>query len=241
MTGVEVVEGVVAEAGTMELKDLGAEGGEHAADLVEAAFGEDETSVVGVEDLEAGGETGTGFAFEDEVTGGEARDPGFLEGLVDGELVGFFDVMFGGGPVVDEVAEVGDQEEAGGVAVETADGSDGGMSLGPAGWEEVIDGGAFAGVVGADAASGFMEEGEQAIGGFEGLAIDAELVGGMAFGGIADGEAGVEGDAAAADQGTGFAAGGIAAAGEELVESWGAWGGGSGGRGKGQGVWRGHG
>jgi hypothetical protein len=214
----------------MQLEDLGAEGGEHAADLVEAAFGEDQTAVVRIEDFKSGRQAGTEFTFEDEVAGGEAWDPRFLEGLIDGELVGFFDVMFGGSPAMDEVAEVGDEEEAGGVAVESADGSDGGISLGPAGREEVVDGGIFAGVVGAGAAGGFMEEGEQAIGGFEGLAIDAEQVGGMAFGGIADGQAGVEGDTAAADQGTGLSSGGVATAGEELVEARRARGGGRGRR-----------
>lgn len=201
------------------MKDLGAEGGEHTADLVEAALGEDETSVVRVEDFEAGGEAGTGFAFEEEVTGGEAWDPGFLEGMGDGKFVGFFDVMLGGGPAVDKVAEVSDEEETGGIAVESADGGDGWVALGPAGREEVVDGGTFAGVMGADAGGGFMEKGEEAVGGFEGLAIKAKAMGGVTFGGVADGMSGVEGDAAAADEGAGLTSGGIAAAGEELVEA----------------------
>jgi hypothetical protein len=225
LAGGEVVEGVVAEAGAMQLKDLGAEGGEHAADLMEAAFGEDQAAVVIVEDFEAGGEAGTGFAFKEEVTGGEAWDPGFLEGMFDSEFVGFFDVMFGGGPTVDKVAEVGDEEETGGVAVKSADGSDGGIALGPTGGEEIVDGGMFARVMGAGAAGGFMEEGEQAFGGFDGLAIKAKAMGGVTFGGVADGMSGVEGDLAAADEGSGLASGGVAAAGEELVESGWSWGG----------------
>lgn len=192
--------------------------GEHAADLVVAAFGEGEGGGAGSGDFEVGGEARFGFAAEDEVAAGEGFDDSGVEVFVDSDLIGFSEVGFGRGVAVDKGALVGDENEAGGVFVEAADGGDGGFAVEPGLGEEFVYVGAFGFAVGAAVVEGFVEHGEEAVGMVEGFAVDGDR-GGVGFLIGAGGGDAVDVDAAFADPGGGFAAGAVAEGGEDLIEA----------------------
>ena len=156
----EVFEGEVAEGGAVEGEDFAALAGEHAADLVVASLGEDEFGGGWIQDTELGGEAGGFLAGEEEGAAGEEFSESGGHGAVEGGAVELGDFVFWRREAVDESALVGEEEEAGGVFVEAADAGDLGIAGAPAGREEAVDVGAFAFVVGADEAEGFVEEKE---------------------------------------------------------------------------------
>lgn len=75
-----------------------------------------------------------------------------------------------------ERANVGDQDQTAGVLVETARTRDGWISHQPAIREQLINGRAFAIRVRANVADGLVQNGEQAVDGFERLAIQRDLM-----------------------------------------------------------------
>lgn len=165
-----------------------------------------------------GGKAGFGFAAEDEVASGEGFDQSGVEIFVDSDFVGFFEVGFGRGVAVDERALVGDEDEAGGVFVEAADGGDGGFAVEPGLGKEFVDIGTFGFAVGAAVVEGFVEHGEEAVGVVEGFAVDGDR-GGVGFLIGAGGGDAIDVDAAFADPGGGFAASAVAEGGEDLIEA----------------------
>ena len=216
--GGEVVEGQVAEGETVEGEDLAALAGEHAADLVEASLGEHEFGCMGIQDTKRGGEAGFFFAGEKQGAGGEEVGEAGGELAIDGGAVMFGDLVFWGGEAVDERGLIGEQEEAGGVFIETADAGDLGIARAPAGREEAVNIGAFALVVGADEAGGFVKKEEKAVGMVERLAVD-EDVGSVGLGAGIVGDFSADGNAAGVDPVARFTAGAVAEVGEELIEA----------------------
>src|SRR5690606_11638549 len=69
--GGEVGEGEAADAGAVEGFDVVADGGEHAADLVVAAFGERQPRVARAQDLESGRRQRRVLGFEHQRSAGE--------------------------------------------------------------------------------------------------------------------------------------------------------------------------
>jgi hypothetical protein len=202
----------------VEGENGGAGGGEHAADLVIAALGEGEAGFAGGEEFEGGGGAGLVLAFEEERAAGEELYRVFRYVAVEGGVVGLGDFVLGRGEAVDELGLVGEEEEAGGVFVEAADGGDLWIAAAPAVGEERVDVGAFAGVVGADESEGFVQEEKKAVGVVERGAVDLD-VGGRGFLRDVAGGFAAEGDGAGGDPVAGFAAGAVAEAGEELIEA----------------------
>jgi len=220
LAGGEVAEGEVAEADAVEREHGRARRGEHAADLVVFALGENQVGGArGVgEEREFGGGAGGVFSVEDERAGGEEGDEVGREIAVGGGAVEFGDFVLGRGVFVDEFGLVGEEDQAGGVLIEAADAGDLGIAGAPAFGEEVVNARAFAFVVGADEAEGFVEQEENAVGVVERFAVD-EDVGGMGFGGrVADGGA-FYGDGVFFEEVAGLAAGAVTEVGEELVEA----------------------
>lgn len=218
--GGEVVEGEVAEGGAVEGFDVEALGGEHAADLVVFAFDEGELGSAGIEEAECGRSAGGFLAFELKGAGGEEGDERGVEVAVDRGAIDFGDLVFGAGEAVDEGGLVGEEEEAAGVLVETADAGDDGVAGAPTLGEEFVDEGAFAFVVRAGESGGLVEQEEEAVGMVGGLAVDehggageVDLLAGIGGGGT------IDGDAAGLDPGAGVAAGAVAEVGEQLVEA----------------------
>ena len=119
---------------------------------------------------------------------------------------------------MDERTLIREEEQAGGVFIETADAGDLGIARAPAGRKEAVNVGAFALVVRADKAEGFVKEEEQAVGMIERLAVDKDI-GWVCFGAGVVGDFSFHGDAAGLDPVAGFAAGAVAEVGEELVEA----------------------
>lgn len=183
--------------------------GEHAAHLMVAAFGEREGGISGACDFEVSGQAGFGFAAEDEVAAGESFDQSGVEIFVDSDLIGFFEIGFGRGVAVYEGALVGDEDEAGGVFVETTDGSDGGFAVEPGFGKEFVDVGTFGFAVGAAVAEGFVEHDEQAVGVIEGLSVNGDGDGVGFLIGACGGNA-IDVNAAFANPGGGFASGAVA-------------------------------
>lgn len=218
MTGGEIAEGVGTEAGAVEGFDVPALAGEHAADLVVAAFGEGEGGGAGAGDFKTCGEAGFGLAAEDEIAPGEDSDEGGVEVFVQSDLVGFLEVGLGGGVAMDEGALIGDEEETAGVLVEAADGGDGGFAVEPGIGEEFVDVGAFGVAVGAAVADGFVEHDEEAVGRVEGPAVEGDT-GVIGFLVGTQGGDTVDEDTAFSDPGGGLAAGAVAEGGEDLVEA----------------------
>ena len=67
---------------------------------------------------------GCGAIFEDDGAGGDLVKIGLCEWLVQGDVVYFFDLVAGVGEFLREVAVVGQEQDAGGIAVKAADGID---------------------------------------------------------------------------------------------------------------------
>ena len=218
LAGGEPIEGEGAEAFAVEREDLGAGGGEHAADLVIAALGEGELSLARGKQREMRGGAEEFLAGEEQRAAGEERDEIGREIGVDGGAIDLGDFVLRRGEAMHERGLVGEEEEAGGVFVEAADGGDDGIAAAPARREERVDVGAFAFVVGADEAEGFVEQEQEAVGMIERLAVDANGGGRGFLRGIVGGGV-VHVDAAVVEPAAGFAAGAVTEAGEELVEA----------------------
>ena len=200
----------------MESGDGKVVGGEHAADLVVAAFEEADGCGARAGEGEGGGAAGFGFAVEEERAGGEDRDESWWDVSVDGDLVGFGGFVAWGGPAVDVGAVVGEEDEPAGFLIETADGFGWRLAAHPCGWEDVVDERGLGGVVGAGDAGGFMVGEEHARGEFEGFAVDEDGDWVDAFFGTVDDDA-CGGEALGVEPGGGFAAAAEAETGEQLI------------------------
>jgi len=196
---------------------------EHAADLAVAAFDESDFvpgigSVFVETDFGGGGFYPT-VVLEGDVDAGAQASEGFFVGAgADFDEIFFGDVRAGFGEFLSEGAVVGEEEEAFAGVVEPTDGID---AFGERA-EELHHGGAAFGVAdGGDVAFGFVEhEIEEALGGLDGLAVDADGVRvGIGFGAEFGDDLAVEGDAAGGDDFFGFAAGGDAGGGEDFLEA----------------------
>jgi hypothetical protein len=220
VAGGEVAEGEVAEADAVEGEDGGSGDGEHAADLVVFALRENQVGGAGGGRIktEIGGGAGGVFSVEDQGAGGEEWDEVGGEVAVGGGAIELGDFVLRRGVLVDQLGLVGEEDQARGVFIEAADGGDLGVAGAPAGREEVVYARAFAFVVGANEAEGFVEKEEESVGVVEGFAVD-EDVGGEGFGGgVADGRA-ADGDGVFFEVVAGLAAGAVTEVGEELVEA----------------------
>lgn len=189
--------------------------GEHALDLVVFPLGEDDFDFVFADEAGAFGGQRLGFVGEF-YAAGQLGDEGGGGGVCGGGDVGFVDVALGGALGVDEGAVIGEEEQAGGVVVEAADG------LQAAFGEGVGEEGEYAGVVAGFAAAfdagGFVQRQVEAGVVGPGNAVDGE---GEAFGGEVflpvGGGVAVDGDLAAGDQGLALPAGAEALALEDAV------------------------
>jgi hypothetical protein len=149
-------------------------GGEHAADLMVAAFVEGDEGFGFAKGFELGGEEGFGFAVEHEFAGSEEGFLVALERAVEGGVIGFEAAGFRVDDAVEEFSVIGHEEESGGVLVEAADGAEDGISSREARGEEVVDDGA--GVVeAAGVAIGFVEHEGERSGRVEGFAAEEDV------------------------------------------------------------------
>lgn len=103
----DAVEGECADAGAVEPDNGEVVCGEHAADLMVAAFEEPDGGGAGAGEGEGGWAAGFGFAVEEERAGGEDFDEALGDVGVDGDLVGFGGFVAWRGPAVDVSAVVG--------------------------------------------------------------------------------------------------------------------------------------
>lgn len=218
LAGREIVEREIAEMGAVQRDDGGADGGEHAADLVIAAFGERELGFARREEFQVRGGARLVFALELERAGGKERNQIFGYIAVERGAIDLGDFVLGRSKPVDERRLVGEQEEPAGILVEPADAGDLRIAPTPAGGEQRVDVGALAFVVRADESERFVEEQEEPVGMIERFAIDAD-VGGVSFLGNVAGGFVADRDGAGGDPVAGFAAGAVAEAGEKLVEA----------------------
>ena len=230
-----------------DLLDVVADLFEHFAELAVAAFDEGDL-VPGVVaaadqlDFGGGGDDAVAAAGADLVEAA-AVDHDALAYLVeaaggwdsaDFDEVGLFYSGGGLGERVGEVAVVGHEEQAFGEVVEAAHGVEAGQLAVEAGdlllrslGEELDDGGAVLRVVeGGDVAAGLVEhEVAVRLGAAEELAVDADVVAGGVVAGAEGGDGGaVDLHAAFEDDLFGFAAGGYAGLGEDLLEAVALWG-----------------
>jgi hypothetical protein len=192
--------------------------GEHAADLVVAAFAENEGGAAGAGDVEFCGQAGRGLAAKHDFASGKNVNESGVEVPIHGDRVGFFEVGFGRGETVEERSIVGDQQKAAGILVEAADAGGGWFAILPAIREQIVNGGAFCLAVGAGVAHGFVQHDEETLGSLQGLAVDGDGGGVGLLVNPGGGDA-LDGDAAFADPGGGLAAGAVAERGKNLVEA----------------------
>ena len=160
---------------------------------------------------------GCGAVFKGDGAGGDLFEVGFCQGFVEGDVVDLSDLVAGVGELLGQVAVVGEEQDAGGVAVEAADGED---AFGCCGADEVKYGAAALGVVsGRDIVFRFVKKDiDEVIRDRDFFVVDLDGVGGMDFcSGFGD-ECAVDGDFTLADEFGGVAAGADAAVGDVFVE-----------------------
>jgi hypothetical protein len=217
-SGFDAAEGEGADGGAFELDHGMAEAAEHAAHEAVAAFPDDELEGGGgaraAEDMCAGG---SGASVGEWDAAAEACEGLGGDGAFDGGDVGFGDAVAGVGQEVGEASVVGDDDEAGGILVEPADGKEAVWSLG----DEIGDaGGAVFGAGGGDVSAGLVDEVVDELFGLDGPSVAGDLV---AVGVEAEAELGddasVDADAAFEDDLLAVAAASDAGGGEELMES----------------------
>lgn len=192
--------------------------GKHAAHLMVAALGEGERRTARAGDLQAGGQAGLGLVAQDEVATREDFDQFGVQVFVHGDFVDLERVGLGGGVAVDEVALVGDENQAAGFLVQPSHAGDDGVAVQPGFREQFVDVRALGLAVGATVADGFVEHGEDAVGRLKRFAIDGDK-GGVGFLVGAGGGHASDGDATFTDPGGGFATGAITEGGEDLIET----------------------
>lgn len=199
---------VGAEVGAVEGGDFVTLAGEHAAHLMIATFGEGEGGGGGAGEDQLGGEAGFGLAAEHDGAAGEDGDEGGVELSVHGDFIGLFKVGLWRGVAVDEGALIGDEQEAAGFFVETADAGDGGMAVEPLIGQQFVDVAAFGLAVGATVAGGFVQHDQQAVRGLQRLLIKGDVEG-IGFLIDSGGDLAINVDAAFADVGGDVAAGAV--------------------------------
>jgi hypothetical protein len=82
---------------------------------------------------------------------------------------------------VQQVALISDQQQAGGVAVQPADGADRRVLLGPARQQEVKHGPAFPFIARADTPQRLVKHGQQAVRTLHGFPVDQDVASGDLF------------------------------------------------------------
>jgi len=197
------VEGKGAELDTFDFFDEEADGLEHAADLAIAAFDESDfvpgIGGVFVElDFRRRSFDTAAVVEGNGDTVAKALDRLLVGAATDFDEIGFGDVRAGFGQFLCEVAIVGEKQESFAGVVETPNGIDAGIER----TEELHDSGAAFGIGnGGDVAFGLVEkEIERALGGFDGLAVDTDVVLiGVGFGAEFGDDLAIYGDAAGGD------------------------------------------
>ena len=160
---------------------------------------------------------GCGAVFKGDGSGGNLFEVGPGEGFVEGDVVDLSYLMAGVGEFLGEVAVVGEEQDAGGITVEAADGEN---AFGSGGADEIKNGPAALGVVGSgDIVFWFVKEDIDEVGG-EGdfFVADFDGVGGVNFGAGFGNELAIDSDFALADELGGVAAGADAAMRDVFVE-----------------------
>src|SRR6185503_4293963 len=207
-----------AEAASVQTSDVDPLGCEHTFHLVIAALDEFHAGLAGAHDFKLRRETGLGFAVQQQRAGSEERDKFRPQVGIDGDLVDLRYLMSGRSPALDESAVIGQEQQSSCVAVEPADAGDRRTPPRPASRQSLIDRWPIPAVVGTDKAGGLMEQCEQAIGRFDGLAIDQDFDGQRLDVGLGDGRAANE-HATCPNPGCRFTAAAIAVAGENLIQA----------------------
>lgn len=168
---------------------------------------------VGVDEGDFGG--GSALTFDGDA-GGEAAEIFFVGDAGDGDLVFLLDAVAGVGEAEGEVAVAGEEDEAGGVFIEAADGSKvaqgWGQELGDDGTTALVGGG-------GDVALGFVEDDGDFFGGSDDVAVYGDDLAFIDLGAEFGDEFSVHGDAAFENHLFGFAATGDAAAGDVFVKA----------------------
>ncbi len=156
----------------MELGDAEVEAEEHAFDLVVQAFVDGEAAGGFRQKIDDGGGGAGVFFFEGHPVA-ELLEDGFGDGLVGMDEVGFGDVVFGGGEGFRETGVVGQNDQPGGGAVESA----GEVKFLRPGLIDEIDDCAviFIGGCGEDT-DGFVEEEVAGGAGLEELAVGGKVI-----------------------------------------------------------------
>ena len=119
---------------------------------------------------------------------------------------------------MDECGLIGEEEQAGGVFIEAADAGDLGIAGAPARRKQAVHVGAFAFVVRADEAEGFVEKKENAVRVIGRLSINEDVAVVRLGAGIV-GDFSADGDAAGVDPVARLTAGTVAEVGEKLIET----------------------
>ncbi len=119
---------------------------------------------------------------------------------------------------MDERHHVRDQHDPCGILVQPADTGWDGCAPSPVVRQEIVDQGAFAGLVRADVPGRFMEHDEDTRRMIEGLSVEQDFLGAGLAGAIGC-RFSLDADPAAGEKGTGGTAGGIAEVGENPVKS----------------------
>jgi len=148
---------------------------EHAAHLVVFAFGEDELGFTRVAHRQRGGRAGLFFVFERKGAAGEEIGESGGRLAIEGRVIRFGDFVLRRGEPVDELALIGEEQQAAGVFVESADRGDHGIARAPAFWEQRIDIGSVAFFVRTDQPERLVQEQEKPVGMIEWLTIDQHI------------------------------------------------------------------
>lgn len=133
--------------------------------------------------------------------------------MIDLDLVAFGHLVFRRRPPLHPIALIRDEKHPGGVFVEPAYRGDGWVSLGPTFRNQFVDRWALVGIVGADVTGGFVEDDQDALGAFDGLAVDEDLFEGDLLAGIPQHFA-IEGDASILEPASGLSAGTVTMTGQ---------------------------
>lgn len=175
LTGGKIAEGERTESRAMKGEHFASLAREHAAHLVVFAFGEDKFGFTRVSHRQRGGRAGLFFVFERKGAAGEefVESGGWL--AIEGRVIRFGDFVLRRGEPVDELALIGEEQQAAGVFVESADRGDHGIARPPTFREQRIDIGSVAFFVRTDQAERFIEDQEEPVGMIKWLAIDQHI------------------------------------------------------------------
>jgi hypothetical protein len=205
-----------ADGDSLQGGDVVAGGGEHAADLVVAAFVKRDEGLGVAGFFEFRGKQRTGFGVEHEGAGGKQRLLVALERAVEGGMIDFQAAGLGVDDLVEQLAVVGHQQQAGGVLVEPAGGVEAWIAACETRGEQVVH--RLAGILArAGETGGLVEHDDERGGGIEWLAAETDPVMGRQVV-RGEGAAVVVGDGTGADEIPDLPAGAVAEIGEESDE-----------------------